>query len=60
MQEHIDSFHKESEICKAYLEHSTAHFNIVAYITINSDSITPQKKNGRDVNGKKDSDIPLD
>ena len=45
MREYIDSCHRESESCAAYLEHNTAHFNNIANITANSDSITPQKKN---------------
>ena len=44
MREHIDSCHKESKICAAYPEYSTAYFNKVENITIDSDSITPQKK----------------
>ena len=40
MWEHIDCCHKESENCAAYAEHGTAHFNNVANITINADSIT--------------------
>ena len=46
MQEHIDNFYKGSESCAAHQEHVTTHFNNVANITINSDSITPQKKMG--------------
>ena len=44
MLEHIDGFHKESEIPAAYTEHSTTHFSNVAKITVNSVSTTPQKK----------------
>ena len=60
MQEHIDIFHKESEICAAYLEHITAHFNNIANITIDSDIITPhKKKNTREENIQKDHEIPF-
>ena len=45
MQNYIDSCHKESEICTAYQEHSTAHFNIVANVNADSECMTPQKKN---------------
>ena len=49
LQTYIDSFHKEPEICAAYMEHSTPYFNNVVDITINIDSITPHKKqNGRE------------
>ena len=41
MQNYIDSCHKESEICAAYPEQSTAHFENVANITINSASVIP-------------------
>ena len=43
MQEIIDSCHKESESCVAYPDQNTANFNIVANITVKSDSITSQK-----------------
>ena len=39
----IDSFHKESERHAAYPEQSTAHFENVANITVDSISIIPQK-----------------
>ena len=49
LQTYIDRCHKESERRAAYPEKSTAHFNNVAYITISSYIITPQKKqNARD------------
>ena len=61
MQEHIDSFHKESESRAAYPEHSTTHFNNIANITVDSDIITPHKKqNGREENIQKDRDILFD
>ena len=41
MREHINSCHKESESRTAYPEYNTAHFNNVANISVNSDSITP-------------------
>ena len=44
MQEHIDIWHKESESRAAYPEHGNAHFNGAVNITIDSYSITPQKK----------------
>ena len=44
LQTYIDSCHKESERRAAYTEHSTANFNNVANITVNSDIITSQKK----------------
>ena len=60
MQEHIDSFHKESESCAAYPEHSTTHFNNVANITVDSDIITPHKKqNGGGEDSQEDHQIPL-
>ena len=60
MQEHIDSCHKESESSEVYPEHSTAHFNNVTNITVDSDSIIPQKKqNGREENVQKDHEIPF-
>ena len=34
IQEHIDSYHKESKSYAAYPEYSTAHLNNVAKITI--------------------------
>ena len=39
MKNYIDSFHKESERCAAYLKQSTIHFENVSNITINSDSV---------------------
>ena len=50
IREHIDSFHKEYESCAAYTEHRTVHFNSIANINVYSDSITPQKTNGREEN----------
>ena len=44
LRTHIDSCHKESEIGAVYPENNTAHFNKVTNITVDSDSITPQKK----------------
>ena len=44
MKTYIDSFHKESERRAAYPEHSTANFEIVANITVNSASVIPQEK----------------
>ena len=41
VREHTDGCHKESEIRTAYLEHNPAHFNNVANITVNGDSINP-------------------
>ena len=61
MREHIDSCHNESESRTAYLDHSTAHFNDVAKITSDSDSITQQKKkNGREENSQKNHEIPFE
>ena len=58
IREHIDSCYKGSKSCAEYLEHSTAHFNNVANITIDSDSITPKnKKNWREENSQKDHEI---
>ena len=48
LQNYIDSCHKESERHAAYPEHITAHFNNVENITVNSDSITHRRKNGRE------------
>ena len=49
MQEYIDSCHKESKSHTVYQKHSTAHFNNVGNITIDTDSRTQQKKqNGRE------------
>ena len=44
MQTYIGTFKKERA---AYPEHKTLHYKNVTYITVDSDSITPQKKNGR-------------
>ena len=43
MQTYINRCHKESERHAAYPEQSTEHFNNFANITVNGDSITPQK-----------------
>ena len=49
LRTYVDSFYKESERRSEYPEQSTAHFNNVPNITIDIDSITPQKKkNGRE------------
>ena len=59
MQEHIDNCHKKSESRVAYPEHSTAHLNNVANITVDSDGTTPRKKhNRREENNQKYHDIP--
>ena len=56
----IDSCHKESEIYTSYLEQITAHFNIVASITIYSDGINLQKKQkGREEYFQEDWHIPF-
>ena len=53
MQEHIDSCHKYFESCAAYTEHSTAHFNRIMNISINSGNITSHKKqNEREENSQ--------
>ena len=44
LQNYIDSCYRESERRASYSEKSTAHFNNVANITGDRDSITPQKK----------------
>ena len=44
LQKFIDSCQKESKRHTAYPEQSTAHFNNVANITVDIDSIAPQKK----------------
>ena len=44
LRTYIDSFHKESEGHAVYTEQSTAHFNNFSNITVDSDIITPQKK----------------
>ena len=41
MKNYIDSCKKKSA---AYLEQNTTHFETVANISIDSDSVTPQKK----------------
>ena len=41
MRENIDSCHKESESRTEYPEQNTSHFNNVANITVNSNSVTP-------------------
>ena len=49
LEDYIASCHKESERRAVYKEQITEHFNNVADITADSDSITPQKKqNGRE------------
>ena len=61
MREQIDSCHKESKSCATYPEHSTAHLNNIAKITLDSDIITPQKKQNRiKKNIHKDNDTPLE
>ena len=61
MREHIDSCQKEFKISAVYPEHSTAHLNNIANITIESDSITPKnEKNGREENSQKYQNIPFD
>ena len=45
MQEHIYIFRKELERRAAYLEQSSAHFEDIANITVDSDSVIPQGKN---------------
>ena len=61
LQTYIDGCHKESERCAAYPEQSTAHFNNVVNITVDSDSITPQKgKNGREEDRQEYRQIPFD
>ena len=44
LQTYIDSCHKESRRYAAYPENITAHFNNVADITVDGDSITPQNE----------------
>ena len=44
MQEHIDSFHNESERGAAYPEQSIAHFEDVANITVDVSSVILQEK----------------
>ena len=44
MQEYIDSCHKESGKCAAYPEQSTAHFEDVFNITVDSSSVLVQEK----------------
>ena len=44
MQTYIDSYKKESEKCAAYPEHSTVHFEYIANITVDSDSVISQEK----------------
>ena len=61
MREHIDSCHKYSKSSAAYPENGTANFNNVANITVDSDSITPQKKkNEKEENIQKYHDIYFD
>ena len=59
MQENIDICHKEPEICEAYPEKITAHFEDIANITnnktVNGASLLPQgKQNGDKNNGEED------
>ena len=44
LRNYIDSCHKESLICAAYMKQRTEHFENVANITINSANIIPQEK----------------
>ena len=44
MWEHVDICHKYSEICAAYPKQSTAHFEDVANITVDSASVITQEK----------------
>ena len=49
MQDYIDIFHKESERHAEYPEQRTTHFEKVANITVDSNSvIIHQKQNGRE------------
>ena len=58
---YIDSCHKEPERHATYPEHSTAHFNNVANITVNIDSITlKNKQNKREEYRQKDFHISFD
>ena len=55
LQTDIDIVKKE---CEAYPENNTLHSENVANITINSDSVTPQKKkNGREEDHQEDHQI---
>ena len=61
MRENIDSCHKESESRTEYPEQNTSHFNNVANITVNSNSVTPQKKkNGIEEDHQEDCNIIFD
>ena len=56
----IDIFHKESVRRASYQEQSTTCFNNVADITVDSDGITPQKKqSGGDEYFQEDRQIPF-
>ena len=44
MQDYIDSCHKESERRAAYLEQSTAYYENIENITVDSASLIPQEK----------------
>ena len=44
LRNYIDSCHKESLICAAYMKQRTEHFENVANITINSANVIPQEK----------------
>ena len=58
---YIDSCHKESERRAGYPEQINVHFNNVANITVDSDSITSQKKQyGREEYFPEYRQIPLD
>ena len=59
LQAYIDIYHKKSERRAAYTEQSTAHLNKVTNINVNSDSITPQKKNGREEDRQEDHKTPF-
>ena len=60
LKTYIESCHKESERCAAYLEQNTLHSEIASDIAINSDSITPQKKkNDREEYRQEDHQMPF-
>ena len=60
LQTYIASCHKESERGAAYTEQNTTHFHKVANINIDSDSITPHKKqSGIEEDHYKGRKIPL-
>ena len=61
MQTYIDSCKKESEKHAAYPEQSNVHFENVANITVDSDSITQrEKQNGSEENIQEDHKTPYD